>query len=227
MSTDVPELVGRAASSDSAGRRAGDPGAGGGRRDRAVHRALPQGADRQPGRGRDPRGDRRQGALGRAHQAAGVHRRGDRPPGEADARAGGAASAATFDATALEDIYLPYKQKRKTKAADGARGGAGAAGRLAVGVRARRGRRRRRDARGARGRFRRRGEGRRRRGRRAGGRGRHRDRAPVGGRGAAPAGAQRATSSAGCTRTRKGEKAKTPSRFENYFAYQEPVQASC
>jgi uncharacterized protein len=28
----------------------------------------------------------------------------------------------------------------------------------------------------------------------------------------------------GFTRTRKGEKAKTPSRFENYFAYQEPVR---
>src|SRR6185312_8300476 len=28
----------------------------------------------------------------------------------------------------------------------------------------------------------------------------------------------------GCVRTRKGEKAKTPSRFENYFAYQEPVR---
>ena len=28
----------------------------------------------------------------------------------------------------------------------------------------------------------------------------------------------------GCTRTRKGEKAKTPSRFENYFSYQEPVR---
>ncbi len=29
----------------------------------------------------------------------------------------------------------------------------------------------------------------------------------------------------GCARTRKGEKAKAPSRFENYFAYQEPVKA--
>ena len=29
----------------------------------------------------------------------------------------------------------------------------------------------------------------------------------------------------GCARTKKGEKAKTPSRFENYFAYQEPVKA--
>ena len=38
-------------------------------------------------------GDRRQGALGRPHQAAGLHRRGDRAAGEADARAGGAASA--------------------------------------------------------------------------------------------------------------------------------------
>jgi uncharacterized protein len=29
----------------------------------------------------------------------------------------------------------------------------------------------------------------------------------------------------GCARSKKGEKAKTPSRFENYFAYQEPVKA--
>jgi uncharacterized protein len=29
----------------------------------------------------------------------------------------------------------------------------------------------------------------------------------------------------GCARTKKGEKAKTPSRFETYFAYQEPVKA--
>jgi uncharacterized protein len=29
----------------------------------------------------------------------------------------------------------------------------------------------------------------------------------------------------GCARSRKSEKAKTPSRFENYFAYQEPVKA--
>jgi uncharacterized protein len=28
----------------------------------------------------------------------------------------------------------------------------------------------------------------------------------------------------GCARTRKGDKAKTPSRFENYFSYQEPVK---
>ena len=28
----------------------------------------------------------------------------------------------------------------------------------------------------------------------------------------------------GFARVRKGEKAKTPSRFENYFAYQEPIK---
>ena len=138
-----------------------------------------------------------------------------------------ARSAATFDATLLEDIYLPYKQKRKTKAeiareagleplADwlwdcGHGDGDAAPGETpearAAGVR-------------------RRGEGRRRRGGRAGGR-------------AATSSIERlsedaalrqrvrtrAASSAGCARTRKGEKAKTPSRFENYFAYQEPVRS--
>ena len=36
--------------------------------------------------------------------------------GEADARAGGEACAGRSISCALEDIYLPYKQKRKTKA---------------------------------------------------------------------------------------------------------------
>ena len=138
----------------------------------------------------DPRRDRRQGALGRDRQAAGVHRRGDRPPGKADARAGGAAPRRRSTRRALEDLYLPYKQKRKTKAAIGAGGGPGAAGRLAVGLRARRGAPAAGETPEARAAgIRRRREGRRRRGGRAGGRGRHRDRAPVRGRGPAPAGA--------------------------------------
>jgi protein Tex len=129
---------------------------------------------------------------------------------------------ATFDSVALEDIYLPYKQKRKTKA-EAAREaglaplaewlwacghGADAAGetpeaRAASFVDADKG---------------------------------------VADTAAALAGAsdivverlsedtglrqqvRSAYFERGCARTRKGEKAKTPSRFENYFAYQEPVK---
>jgi hypothetical protein len=60
-----------------------DPAAGGGggaeagkrRGDRPLHRALPQGADWQPGRGGDPAGGGGEGALGRDRQAAGLRRR--------------------------------------------------------------------------------------------------------------------------------------------------------
>ena len=130
----------------------------------------------------------------------------------------------TFDATALEDLYLPYKQKRKTKAqaareaglaplaewlwacAHGAPGASDEApeARAATFVDADKG---------------------------------------VANVAAALAGAgdviterlaedlglraevRAAYFERGCARTRKGEKAKTPSRFENYFAYQEPVRA--
>ena len=133
----------------------------------------------------------------------------------------------TFDATALEDLYLPYKQKRKTKAQaareaglapladwlwacahgehneDGASNEAPEA-RAATFVDADKG---------------------------------------VADVAAALAGAadviterlaedvglraevRAAYFERGCARTKKGEKAKTPSRFENYFAYQEPVRA--
>jgi len=129
---------------------------------------------------------------------------------------------ATFDSVALEDLYLPYKQKRKTKAEVAREAGLGplaewlwacghgadAAGetpeaRAAAFVDAAKG---------------------------------------VADAAAALAGAsdivvERLSEDAGlrqqvrsayfergCARTRKGEKAKTPSRFENYFAYQEPVK---
>jgi uncharacterized protein len=132
----------------------------------------------------------------------------------------------TFDATALEDLYLPYKQKRKTKAEtareaglgplaewlwDSAHGDGASAGasetpeaHAAAFVDAAKG---------------------------------------VADVAAALAGAcdvvtERLAEDAGlraevraayfergCARTKKGEKAKTPSRFENYFAYQEPVKA--
>jgi uncharacterized protein len=128
----------------------------------------------------------------------------------------------TFDSVALEDLYLPYKQKRKTKAEVAREAGLGplaewlwdcghgadAAGqtpeaRAAGFVDAAKG---------------------------------------VADAAAALAGAcdivvERLSEDAGlrqqvrsayfergCARTRKGEKAKTPSRFENYFAYQEPVK---
>ncbi len=96
----------------------------------------------------------------------------------------------TFDSVALEDLYLPYKQKRKTKAETAREAGLAPLaewlwdcghGEAAGG----------RDARGARRRLRRRGEGGRRRVGGAGGRVRHRGGAAVGGRGAAPAGAER------------------------------------
>ena len=133
---------------------------------------------------------------------------------------------ATFDETLLEDIYLPYKQKRKTKAADGARGGAGAARPTGCGAR--------RTARST-------PPGRRPR--------RARPRFVDADKGVADAAAalagagdivverlsedaalrQRVRSALferGYARTRKGEKAKTPSRFENYFSYQEPVRGA-
>ena len=128
----------------------------------------------------------------------------------------------TFDSVALEDLYLPYKQKRKTKAETAREAGLGpladwlwdcghgarAAGETpemhaAAFVDADKG---------------------------------------VADAAAALAGAtdivvERLSEDAGlrqqvrsgyfergCARTRKGDKAKTPSRFENYFAYQEPVK---
>jgi uncharacterized protein len=129
----------------------------------------------------------------------------------------------TFDETLLEDLYLPYKQKRKTKAQAAREAGLepladwlwGAAhGDVAVGAETP-------EARAA--------------GFVDAGKG-------IADAAAALAGAadilierlsedtalrQRARTALferGCVRTRKGEKAKTPSRFENYFAYQEPVR---
>ena len=128
----------------------------------------------------------------------------------------------TFDSVALEDLYLPYKQKRKTKAETAREAGLGpladwlwdcghgadAGGetpeaRAAAFVNSEKG---------------------------------------VADAPAALAGAsdivverlsedvglrqqvRSAYFERGCARTRKGDKAKTPSRFENYFAYQEPVK---
>ncbi len=130
---------------------------------------------------------------------------------------------ATFDEALLEDLYLPYKQKRKTKAQAAREAGLepladwlwGAAhGEIAASDETP-------EARAA---------------------------AFVdGGKGIADAAAaltgatdilierlsedvglrqqvRTALFERGCVRTRKGEKAKTPSRFENYFSYQEPVR---
>src|SRR3954469_25374980 len=129
----------------------------------------------------------------------------------------------TFDAVALEDIYLPYKQKRKTKAQAAREAGleplaewlwacghglADAAGETP-------------DARAA---------------------GFVDAEKGIADAAAALAGAgdiviERLSEDAGlrqevrtayfergCARVRKGEKAKTPSRFENYFSYQEPIK---
>jgi protein Tex len=130
---------------------------------------------------------------------------------------------ATFDALALEDLYLPYKQKRKTKAqaaheaglgplADWlwacAHGEADGAGQTP-------------DARAA--------------GFVDAGKGIADGAAALAGAGdiiierlSEDAGLRQRVRSAyferGWVRTRKGEKAKTPSRFENYFDFQEPVK---
>lgn len=128
----------------------------------------------------------------------------------------------TFDAMALEDLYLPYKQKRKTKAQTAREAGlapladwlwAGGHGEAASEAP---------EARAAS--FVDAGKG-------------------VADAAAALAGAadivterlaedlelraevRTAYFERGCARTKKGEKAKTPSRFELYFAYQEPVKA--
>jgi protein Tex len=128
----------------------------------------------------------------------------------------------TFDPVALEDLYLPYKQKRKTKAEAAREAGlaplaewlwAGGHGADAAGETP--------EARAAA--FVDAGKG-------------------VADAGAALAGAgdivverlsedaglrQRVRSAyfeRGCARTRKGDKAKTPSRFENYFDHQESVK---
>jgi uncharacterized protein len=128
----------------------------------------------------------------------------------------------TFDPVALEDLYLPYKQKRKTKAEAAREAGLGplaewlwacAHGAAAAGETP--------EARAAA--FVDAGKG-------------------VADVGAALAGAgdivvERLSEDAGlrqqvrsayfergCARTRKGDKAKTPSRFENYFDHQESVK---
>ncbi|HXJ23867.1 MAG TPA: Tex family protein [Polyangia bacterium] len=130
---------------------------------------------------------------------------------------------ATFDETLLEDLYLPYKQKRKTKAQTAREAGLaplaewlwGAAhGEVSPGAETP-------ESRAA---------------------GFVDAEKGIADAAAALAGAsdilierlsedpalrQRARASLferGCVRTRKGEKAKTPSRFENYFTYQEPVR---
>jgi uncharacterized protein len=129
----------------------------------------------------------------------------------------------TFDETLLEDIYLPYKQKRKTKAQTAREAGLepladwlwGAAhGQLDPGAESPEG---------------------------------HAARFVAADKGVADAAAalagaadiliERLTEDTGLrqtvrtamfergfARSRKGEKAKTPSRFENYFAYQEPAR---
>jgi len=128
----------------------------------------------------------------------------------------------TFDPVALEDLYLPYKQKRKTKAQTAREAGleplaewlwACGHGQAAAGETP--------EARAA--------------------------KFVDGAKGIADAAAALAGATdivierlsedtglrrqvrdayfeRGCARVRKGEKAKTPSRFENYFSYQEPIK---
>ena len=166
-----------------------------------------------------------QGALGRDPQAAGVHRRGDRPPGKADARAGGARPRDVRRARCSRTSTCPTSRSGRPRPQIAREAGLepladwlwdAAHGEIAAGaetpearaagvLRRRQGRRRRRP---------------------------RRWRAPATSsssawprtRRCASTVRTRATSSEGCARTRKGDKAKPPSRFENYFAYQEPVR---
>ncbi len=129
----------------------------------------------------------------------------------------------TFDETLLEDLYLPYKLKRKTKAQAAREAGLGpladwlwgaAHGEVDPGAETP-------DARAA--------------GFVAPDKGVADAAAALAGAGdilierlSEDAGLRQEVRTAlfqrGCARTRKGEKAKTPSRFENYFSYQEPVR---
>ena len=132
----------------------------------------------------------------------------------------------TFDPAALEDLYLPYKQKRKTKAQIAREAGLEplADWLWACGHGADRSRRR--DARGARGRLRRRRERNR---RRRGARWRAR---PT----SSSSGCRRTPACASQVRTRllrarlrraraRARRRRPPSQFENYFDYQEPIAA--
>jgi hypothetical protein len=179
----VPQIpVASAASRPEAGRRG---------RHRPVHGPVPQGGDRQSRRGRHPRGDRREGAVGRDPQAPDVHRRGDRAARKAHSRAQGAApghlradgAGGSVSAVQAEAEDQGYRREG---------GRARTAGELALGLRPRRrcpGARG--DARDARAPLRRRREGGGRCRRGAGRRRRHPDRAAGRGRSPAPDGAQR------------------------------------
>jgi len=85
------------------------------RGDRPVHRALPQGGDRRAGRCATAAAGRAPALPARAGGTARGDHRVDQRAEQDDAGAADAISHAA-DKTRLEDLYLPYKPKRRTKA---------------------------------------------------------------------------------------------------------------
>ena len=88
-----------------------------GGRDRPVHRALPQGADGRPRRGADPRRSRRRTTTA-SRSTRGARRSSPRSRRrESSRRSSNARSNRRWVKAALEDLYLPFKPKRRTRAA--------------------------------------------------------------------------------------------------------------
>ncbi len=85
------------------------------RRDGAFHRALSQGGHRRAGRHAVAHAGRAAGLSARTGSAPRHDPRFDHRPGQADRRAEGKIAAAATKAE-LEDLYLPYKPKRRTTA---------------------------------------------------------------------------------------------------------------
>ena len=114
-STDIVQTIAEEIAAQSRQVACGDC-ASGRRRHCSLHRPLPQGSDRRARRHATAQAGRT------AHLSAGTgiaprrHRRVDPVAGQADRRAGTSASQAAKTKSELEDIYLPYKPKRRTKA---------------------------------------------------------------------------------------------------------------
>jgi hypothetical protein len=180
-------------------------------------------SDRGPRRGRDPRRYRRQGNLGQHSQAPDLHRRGDHPAGKADRRAARQAARDLRPGRAGRPVPALQAESARPRPSSRARPawnhwptGCGIAAtawhacqwRIAGQPRQRLHRRGEEDPRHRRG---------------LGRRGRNHHRAPVGKRRPAQHHTHRYMHD-GFAKTAKGEKAKSPSKFENYFTFEERVQ---
>ena len=108
----------------ASGERRPAPGRG---EHRSLHHALPQGTDRQPQRGGDPRDPASRPAAARAGRAERDDPQGDRGAGQAHPDLAAAIRAAD-NPKRLEDLYLPFKPKKRTKASDAREQGPRAAG---------------------------------------------------------------------------------------------------